>query len=198
VILVVLSLDAIRRGVDVSAAALLAGSAAVGAVVLFALGLIAAARERRIAWFAGLAGLVGLIVLIGLRETESRYVDGRYAGVTPTLDAALARAPDGTRIGLAGAWPVTTLSPVLALFGPDLANDVRYVGATRDGMLVPSNDAAEFRDALERDGYDLVMVGSEKPLAFPLRDVAAWTRAAGYSEIATDENFTLFQEDADR
>jgi hypothetical protein len=182
----------------VSAANLLAGAAAVGAVVLFALGLAAAVRERRLAWLAGLAGLVGLIVLIGLRQTEDRYVTDRYAGVTPTLDAALARAPDGTRIGLAGAWPVTTLSPVLALFGPDLANDVRYVGATRDGMLVPYSDPAEYRAALERDGYDLVMVGSEKPLAFPLRDVAAWTRAAGYSEIAADENFTRLQDEAGR
>jgi hypothetical protein len=193
---VVLSLDALRRGVDVSAMDLLAGAASVAAIALFALGFVAAIRERRLAWVAGLGALVGLIVLIGLRETENRYLDGRYAGVTPTLDAALARAPADTRIGLAGAWPVTTLSPVLALFGPELDNEVSYVGATRDGMLVPYNDAASFRSALERGGYDLVMVGSEKPLAFPLRDVAAWTRAAGYREIAADENFILFQKGA--
>ena len=107
-----------------------------------------------------------------------------YAGPIP---------PAGTTIGLAGAWPVTTLSPVLALFGPELENRVSYIGETRDGMLLPYTDEAAYREALARGAYDLVMVGNEKPLAFPQVDEAGWTRAAGYRELAVDESFTLFE-----
>ncbi len=126
---------------------------------------------------------------IGARGIQNDYLEHRYIGVTPTLDAALARAAgyEHPRIGLAGAWPVTTLSPVLALFGPDLANDVSYVGETRDGTLYPYEDVDSYADALKRGGYDLVMVGNEKPLAFPQRDEADWTRAAGYREVAADD-----------
>jgi hypothetical protein len=192
-LLVVLALDGIRRGVDVSAADALAGAAIVATAGMLAFSIVTAQRRGHVAWTAGLAALTAAIVVVGARSTENTFLEHRYISVTPTLDAALARAAGGeTNIGLAGAWPVTTLSPVLALFGPELDNRVSYVGDTRDGLLYPYEDAASYGAALDRGGYDLVMVGHEKPLAFPLRDLDTWTREAGYVEVAADGNFTLF------
>jgi hypothetical protein len=193
-LLVVLALDGIRRGVDVSAADALAGAAIVATVALLGFAIVTALRHGRRSWALGLIALAAAIVVVGARGTQNEFLEHRYISVTKPLDAALARTAgfNEPRIGLAGAWPVTTLSPVLALFGPELDNRVAYVGDTRDGMLYPYEDAAAYGAALERGGYDLVMVGHEKPLALPLRDLDAWTQAAGYSEVAADGDFTLF------
>jgi hypothetical protein len=193
-LLVVLALDGMRRGVDISAQDALAGAAIVATLVLVGIAIAAAVRRGRPSWAVGVAVLAIAVAVVGGRGTQNDYLEHRYIGVTPTLDAALARAAgyDDPRIGLAGAWPVTTLSPVLALFGPDLANDVSYVGETRDGALYPFENPEAYARALQGGGYDLVMVGNEKPLAFPQLDEAAWTRAAGYEEVAADDNFTLW------
>jgi hypothetical protein len=192
--LLVLALDGMRRGVDVSGANAIAGAAIVAAAGLLGAGIVTALRRGRPLWAAGIAAVAMVVAAAGGRAVQNDYLEHRYISVTPTLDAALARAAgyEEPRIGLAGAWPVTTLSPVLALFGPDLANDVSYVGETRDGTLYPYEDPAAYAAALRRGSYDLVMVGNEKPLAFPQRDEAAWTRAAGYKQVAADENFTLW------
>lgn len=192
-VLVVVALDGMRRGVDVSAADAIAGAAIVAITALLALSMVLALRRRDRVAFAGLAVLVVAIVAVGVRVTQNDYLKGRYAGATVPLDNALDRVPADAKIGLAGAWPVTTLSPVLALFGPEFENHVGYVGETRDGMLLPYEDPAAYAAALERGDYDLVLVGNEKPLAFPQLDEAAWTQAAGYEEVAADTNFSLFE-----
>jgi hypothetical protein len=193
-ILVVLALDGMRRGVDVSAGNAIAGVAIVAAVGLIARATVTALRSGRPLWAAGVVAATAAVAAVGARAIQNDYLEHRYISVTPTLDAALARAAgyDKPKIGLAGAWPVTTLSPVLALFGPDLANDVSYVGETRDGTLYPYEDSSAYAAALQHGDYDLVMVGNEKPLAFPQLDEGAWTRAAGYRQVAADENFTLW------
>jgi hypothetical protein len=137
------------------------------------------------------AVVLAALAAAGLYSTEERYLDGRYLGATPALDAALASAPPGSEIGVAGAWPVTTISPVLALMGPRLGNEVEYVGEWRDGWLLPYETPAAFARALARGRYDLLMVGREKPLAFPQLPEERWARRAGYRPIAGDENFTL-------
>jgi hypothetical protein len=192
-LLVLLALDGLRRGVDVSAADAIAGAAIVATAGLLGFAIVTAQRHGRVAWAAGLAALTAAIVVVGARGTQNTFLDHRYISVTTPLDAALARAAGGeTDIGLAGAWPVTTLSPVLALFGPELDNRVSYVGDTRDGMLYPYEDANSYARAVQAGGYDLIMVGHEKPLAFPIRDLDTWTREAGYREVEADGNFTLF------
>ena len=60
-------------------------------------------------------------------------------------------------------------------------------------MLLPYEDPAAYAAALERGDYDLVLVGNEKPLAFPQRDEGAWTEAAGYEEVAADGDFSLYE-----
>jgi hypothetical protein len=193
VMLVAVALDGMRRGVDVSAADAVAGAAIVAITALLAVAMALALRRQDRPALAGLVALVIAIVVVGARVTQNDYLEGRYAGATVPLDTALDRAPPQARIGLAGAWPVTTLSPVLALFGPDLENEVEYVGETRDGMLLPYEDPAAYAAALDRGDYDLVLVGNEKPLAFPQFDEAAWTHAAGFRELAADTNFSLFE-----
>lgn len=189
-LLVVLAVDAMLRGVAVSAANLLAGALAVaalaGAAVLARRSLRAGARAA-----VAVAVVLAALAAAGLYSTEERYLDGRYLGATPALDAALASAPPGSEIGVAGAWPVTTISPVLALMGPRLGNEVEYVGEWRDGWLLPYETPAAFARALARGRYDLLMVGREKPLAFPQLPEERWARRAGYRPIAGDENFTL-------
>jgi hypothetical protein len=69
---------------------------------------------------------------------------------------------------------------------------VSYIGDTRDGTLYPFEDANAFGRAVTDGDYDLIMVGHEKPLAFPLRDLDAWTEAAGYEQVAADNDFTLW------
>ncbi len=192
-LIVAVALDGMRRGVDVSAADAVAGAAIVAVVALLGLSIALALRARRPLAVAGLVALAVGLVAVGARATQNDYIADRYAGVTVPLDSAMTRAPDGARIGLAGAWPVTTLSPVLALFGPDFERHVAYIGETRDGMLLPYEDSTAFGEALARGDYDLVLVGNEKPLAFAQRDEAAWTHAAGFKKVAADTNFTLFE-----
>jgi hypothetical protein len=193
-LLVVLALDGIRRGVDISASDAAAGIAIVAILALLGWAIYTALRRGRPSWALGLAALVVVIAVVGARGTQNDFLDHRYVSVTEPLDSALARAAalDEPRIGLAGAWPVTTLSPVLALFGPNLDNRVSYIGDTRDGTLYPYEDAGSYGAAVDDGNYDLIMVGHEKPLAFPLRDLDAWTKAAGYLRVAADGDFTLW------
>jgi hypothetical protein len=189
-VLVAVALDAIRRGVDVSLSDALLGVIAVAGLALLAIGLAAAARRGRSAIVAAGAAVV-VLGATALYALEERFIDGRYAGASFALDAALEAAPPDAEIGVAGAWPVTTLSPVLALMGPRFENEVSYVGEWRDGMLLPLESRDSFAEALERGDFDLVMIGKEKPLAFPQRPEEQWALDAGYREIAADENFAV-------
>jgi hypothetical protein len=189
-VLVVVALDAIRRGVDVSLSDALVGVIAVAGLVLLAIGLTAVARRGPSAVIAAGAA-VAVLGATALYALEERFLDDRYAGASFTLDAALDAAPADAEIGVAGAWPVTTLSPVLALMGPRFDNEVSYVGEWRDGMLLPLESRDAFADALRQEDFDLVMIGKEKPLAFPQRPEEQWALDAGYREIAADENFSV-------
>ena len=187
----VIALDALRRGVDVSIPNLLEG--------IFGVALIAAAvgalwwawRRSRLAAVA-VTSAVALVVTVALYAWQRQLLDDRYLGYTPAVDAALARAPAGAKIGVAGAWPVTTLSPIQALFGTGFDNDVEYVGRDDDGFLIPYETSREFGAALDRAGYDLVLVGQNPPIGYPQLPEGRWAEDAGYRRVAADENFTLF------
>ncbi len=191
-LVVVVALEALWPGVAVSATNLLGAVAAIGILVAGAYAIRGAWRRDRIAGLAA-AGAAAVVVAAALYSTEERLLDDRYTGFTPTLDVALVQAPAGNEIGVAGAWPVTTLSPILALFGTDLDNEVEYVGEVRDGFLLPYESAGGFAAALDRGDYDLVMVGHNKPAAYAQLPEARWALDAGYRRIATDDNFSLFE-----
>lgn len=194
-VLVIAALDAIRRGVGSPAGDV---AVAVGLLaVAVATGLGARARKRhpsrRDRRRAALVTIVAaLLAAAGLYEIQRRALDDRYADAPPAVAAALGRAEPGSRIGVAGAWPVTTLSPILPLFGDRLDNRVEYVGRLDEDMLVPYGDGAGFSQALERGDYDLVLVGDEDPLGFPGGEPLKWAPQAGYRRVAADDHFTLF------
>lgn len=188
--LLVVALDAIRRGVDVSAANVLVATVAAAALAGTAVAVAAAWRRGPALGLAAMAA-VAVVAAAALYSLEERFLDGRYAAASAPLDAALARAPEKAQIGIAGAWPVTTVSPVLPLMGASLDNRVSYVGEWRDGMLLPFERREAFAAALERGDFDLVMIGHEKPLAFAQRPEERWARDAGFRPVAADENFTL-------
>ena len=191
VLVTLIALEALWPGVAVSPANLLAAVSVIGLLGAGAFAVRLASSRDRIAGLAAAAG-VAAVVAAALYSTEERLLDDRYTGFAPTLDAALAQAPAGADIGVAGAWPVTTLSPVLALFGTGFENEVEYLGEWRDGFLLPYDSAAGFDAALERGGYDVVMVGLNKPAAYPQWPEERWAAAAGYEQIAADENFVVF------
>ena len=187
----VVAIDAIRRGVDISIANVLEGILGVALLAAAAAALVLAWRRSRLAAVA-VTGAIAVVVAGALYAWQRQLLDDRYVGYTPALDAALARAPADADIGVAGAWPVTTLSPILALFGTGLNNDVEYIGHDDDGFLLPYESEGEFAAALQRGGYDLVLVGQNKPIGYPQLPEGRWAEQAGYTRIAADENFTLF------
>ena len=190
-VVVMVAVEALWPGVAVSPANLLAAVAGIGLLAAGWSAIRAAARRDRVAGLAAAAAAAALVAG-ALYSIEERLLDDRYTGFAPTLDAALEQAPAGAEIGVAGAWPVTTLSPILALFGAGFENEVEYVGESRNGFLVPYDSAGGFAAALDRGGYDLVMVGHNPPAAYPQLPEGEWALAAGYRRIASDENFSLF------
>jgi hypothetical protein len=190
-LLVLATLDALRRGVgspagdDAAAVALLAAAAIAAAWLARAPG---AARVRRVLI---VAVVLGGVAVTGLYAVQTRALDDRYADAPPAVAAALERADAGSKIGVAGAWPVTTLSPILPLFGPRLDNDVDYVGELRDHLLVPYRSRRAFATAVEGAGYDLLLVGDDRPLGYPREPLRAWAEDAGYRRVTADADFTL-------
>ncbi len=148
-----------------------------------------AARRTVIA--GGLAALM-LVIVFG-HLGQQRFFDDRYRGGGSALDRALTLAAPGSRIGIAGAWKVGTLSPIYPLFGPRLENEVGAVGGFVDGAFRAPATRAEFVAAVSRELYQVLIVGRE-PLPFAAAtDEIAWARAAGYRPIARDSRFVLFE-----
>ena len=123
---------------------------------------------------------------------QQRFFEGRYRGGGPALDRALALAAPGSRIGIAGAWKVGSLSPIYPLFGPRLDNEVSTVGGFADGAFRAPRTSAEFAAHLSRHRYELLLIGRE-PLPFTAAtDDIAWATEADYAPIAEDSRFVLF------
>ena len=146
--------DAIRRsadfpGGDVGALAIVEGLIVAGGLVALALLLRRGPRPSgRIALAGGAAAVVlgvGAAALV-----ERGFSDHGYAGVGEPIET-VAGAPAGTRVGLLGeSWAIQPL------FGPELENEVAYVGPRIDGMLRPYETRPELAAALERGAYDYI------------------------------------------
>lgn len=194
--LAIVALDAILRGVDVLPAHLAKALAALVAAGGLAVALVVGLRRGHRAIAVGAVAVGLALTAIALYLTEERSLERRYLGASPTLDAALARGPAEQRIGLAGAWPVTVISPVLPLFGPELRNEVAYVGELREGMLLSLAEREAFQDALLEGNYELLMVGRAIPVGGEAAPLARWATAAGYRTLAREQYFTLLARDA--
>ena len=101
-------------------------------------------------------------------------------------------------MGLAGAWGVNTLSPVLPAFGPRLGNHVDYVGETVDGQLREYEDRERWASAVRRGRFDLVLIGRGGygegcPVPGSESDDDAWARAEGFEAVAQSAHLTLYR-----
>jgi hypothetical protein len=75
------------------------------------------------------------------------------------------------------------------LFGPELENEVEYIGHRLEGMLKGFTDRLQFAAAIERGAYDLVLVqelGTLDP-ALPRRQ-EAWLQRLEFEPIVSGTN----------
>jgi hypothetical protein len=139
-------------------------------------------RERR-AIVVAAAAVAALLVLAAGHRVEQRINDGRYLGSDPAIDTLLRAAPAGKRIGLAADWTVGGLTPIWPSFGTRMGNDVEYVGHFVRGFLTPYDREADFRAAIARRHYDLLVVGRGFFPPQPTRE-QRWAIDAGWRTVA--------------
>jgi hypothetical protein len=139
-------------------------------------------RERRALLVAATA-VAALAVLAAGHRVEQRINDARYLGSDPAIDTLLQAAPAGKRIGLSADWTVAGLTPIWPSFGTRLGNDVEYVGHFVRGFLTPYDREADFRAAIARRRYDLLVVGRGFFPPQPTRE-QRWALDAGWRTIA--------------
>ena len=168
------------------------------AAVLAACALVWLARARRLEVTA--AAAAALVLAVGGYALQRDYNDARFRRAAPSLDWVLDHAPSGRRIGVAGDWGAGFV-PTYGLFGPRLGNDVRYVGRLEHGLLSQFSDREGFVRALERGGYDVLVVGRQhdpdfdsfrrvRPYARPPE--ARWAESTGrYALVAADDRFVV-------
>ena len=65
-----------------------------------------------------------------------RWDDWSYAGYDPVFAALAQSTPSGARVGVAGKFRVTGVSPILPAMGPALRSTVDYVGPFDHGYLL--------------------------------------------------------------
>lgn len=128
----------------------------VGAALLAAGALVARGGRPRVGRRLAVAGAAGaLLAAVALGAAlERRYAERRYAGLNEPIDLVNSgRVPEGARIGIVGDgfgnYP---------LFGPRLRNEVQYVGPRERGMLTSYREGPAFRAAVERGGFDYIVV----------------------------------------
>ena len=188
---------AVVTGADSGFAIQSAGSVVRAGVVLAALGAAgwwlwrrAPALRARPALVALGCAVAALAALSGGYKMQKTINDGRYVGMDPAVDVIVRTAPEDRRIGLAAAWSVEGLSPIWPSFGARIDNEVEYVGHFIDGFLTEYDDGDEFRAALRRGRYDLLVIG--RGLFPPERPAEErWAAAAGWRTIALSERLRV-------
>jgi 4-amino-4-deoxy-L-arabinose transferase-like glycosyltransferase len=147
------------------------------------------------------AGVALIALALAGSRVQETYNDSRYVGYDETL-TALADAPGGQRIGLAGNWSAEEPGPVYPAFGRTLQNEVGFAGVVEDGLLRRAATREEFHAALDEGSYDALLIGlagrtPEDPASLRASPEGSppeleWARAAGYEELLRDDRFALF------
>ena len=189
---------AIVQGIGVDEVAPSTGGWVAG-LALVALALAAAWAHRREAVprvprgaVAAMAALAIAIAVAAGNEMQERFNDGRYAGEDAALDRLLAEAPGDRRIALAGLWTDDGISPVYPSFGPRLENEVEYLGRFVDEEFGRYPDRDAFVSALERDGFDYLVVGRGRPPKPVVRE-ERWARSAGWTPVTRSARLALYE-----
>jgi Dolichyl-phosphate-mannose-protein mannosyltransferase len=190
--------DGIRRGFSDSAAAVAGAVGVVGACAAAAYLVVVRRPSPRALAALAAAGLLALAVVGYPRQRA--FHDERYSEVDAALAWVLRHAREDGKVGLAGIWPPEGISPVLPSFGAEYDNEVSYVGRAPDGLMLEYETRPAFMRAVERAGYDVVLVGRG---AYPDpgiceipgrgRSEAAWLRRGGYRTVAQSERFVALR-----
>ena len=181
-VLLLALLDGVRRTANVSATALVAAAlvvaAALWALERFELGHVPSLRTPGMAAALACAALVSVAALA---IQERRFNGHRYTDSEGTASYVTRHAPAGHRIGVAGEGFI-----VYPMFGPRLRNHVEYVGPRIKGMLRAYRRPGEFKAALARGHYDLVLLqGADFVERGLTRLQARWLGQMGYRVVAT-------------
>ena len=136
-------------------------------------------------------GLVALACAVaGGYVVQREFNDDRFAGIDPVLDAVRESGP-GLSIGLAGVWTDNGPSPVLVSFGPTFGNEVEYAGPVIDEMQRRYETEESFVESIEREDYDLVVVGRGRSGAEYSPEVG-WLAKAGWEQVASSDRLALY------
>jgi len=194
-------IDGVRGGFVLEARTIVAaavGLLAIGAAVYGVLALRGRFPNRSYAIPAAAAALA-LVAAIALGYVrQDRFHDNRYRLPDDAVITYLAeRATSGHRVALAGVWTSNGLSPVWAAFGPRAENRVEFLGEFVDGQLREYDDQEQWRRALARGRYDLLVVGSggwgDCPTPGTRSDDDAYARAAGLRLVTQTHRLRLYQ-----
>ena len=164
------------------------------AVVAALAGAVWLARTRTLGPRAVVAVLVtgAAVAAVAGRWIEQRPPERPYGSRDATIAWIEANAPEDRRIALAGYRSPRAFVPILPAFGPRLRNEVEYVGHLVQGTLRPYADRTGYITALERGGYDLVLVArGRQPRPTTRPPQVGWTAAAGYKPVAESPFFVL-------
>jgi hypothetical protein len=145
-------------------------------------GLVLVMRHR--------VALALVAAIAGIALVRDTYDITPYTSADPTLAYLVDQAPDGHRVGLAGVWSPSGISPVLPAFGPRLGNRVAFLGPFKDHLLQPETDPERFKDRL--DGYDLLVVGRGITPAGPVPE-EQWAQAAGFEPVVASDRLALYK-----
>ncbi len=169
------------------------GLAAVGIAAVPAL-LPLQGRSEKIALGALAAGAV-VVALVAGSVLEDRFYDHRYKGLDKVVDAlSVPPAAAGNKVGIVGEWGTQGFVPPLPAFGPRFENDVAYLGRPDKGLFRRFRTAPAFTAAVEKGGYDYLVIGQGKtvPAKRAPRE-EAWAKAAGYQLVARAPNMALYR-----
>ena len=169
-----------------------------GAVVALAAAAAIAYLDRRgvprprpaVATAVAIVALVA-VTAVGDRM-RSRYESDTYAAVDPVYGALLDAAPAGGRVAVAGVFPLTGVSAILPAMGPSLNNEVDYLGFFDDDFLTAYRAPETFAAALERGGYDLLLIGRGQSPQGPVSE-ESWARAAGWVPVVASPGMALLR-----
>jgi 4-amino-4-deoxy-L-arabinose transferase-like glycosyltransferase len=148
--------------------------------------------RARTALLVGAAALGAVITVVAGSEVQERFNRTRYLGADPTTDYLLTQAASDHRVGLAGSWDNEGIAPPLPAFGPRYGNEVEYVGEYVEDMMRGYQASDEFTEALDRGGYDLLLVGRGVPPK-PLVREERWAQAAGFERVVASERLALYR-----
>jgi len=191
----------LERGVDLPARTVAAAALAIAllgaagyAVLLLSRRAGGAARRVQLA-----AASLGLLTLVALGYARQRdFASDRFTREGDPVIAYLAQqATAGHRVAVAGVPSVNGTAPIWPAYGPHFDNRVEYAGHFVDGQLREYDDRATWTRAIERGGYDLLVVGrggyaKECNLPGSRSDDDAFARAAGYRVLASTPRLTLY------